>query len=247
MIDLHCHILFGMDDGADSFQESLGIARIASDNEINTIVATPHFFKYDEIFDFIFERDVQTENLNKTLKERGYNVTVVPGSEVFLDGKIFVADNLDELTINHSKYMLCEYMLERFDAAHAIILAEEVINRGYIPIIAHPERYITFYENPAIINELSEMGCFFQVNVPSVSGQGGKNMQDFSIELINRGFVDFLATDAHATVVRTNSLTDKFKLFPDCISDEQIEWMLTKAPQLVLENKELPVFEREYF
>ena len=96
-----------MDDGSDSMDESINMIRTAQRNNIDVIVATPHFYKYDEIEDFVMERDEKAIVLNDAIRELGYNVSVACGAEVFLDSRIFTADNLDELTINGSKYMLC--------------------------------------------------------------------------------------------------------------------------------------------
>lgn len=247
MIDLHCHILPDIDDGASSFDESVVMIKNASKNKLDIVTATPHFTDYDAIEDFVFERDERAELLNQMINEFNINVKVVCGAELYLSSRIFTAGDLDELTINGSKYMLCEYSLKRFDPEKAIIYAEELINRGYIPIIAHPERYISFFEEPQIMNELWDMGCRFQINASGLAGEGGENMQEFASDMILRGFVDFIATDAHSPRTRNNKILSKIDEFPEEISDEQIEYLTSTAPLKVIKNEKLDMRTVEYF
>ena len=247
MIDLHCHILPGMDDGSPSIEESLAMVRVAQKNKIDIIVATPHFLDYDEIDFFAAERDEKAVELNKAISDMGYNVSVACGSELFLDSRIFTADNLDELTINGSKYMLCEFTLQPFNNDKAIIYTEELISRGYVPIIAHPERYINFMRDPTVVNELWDMGCRFQVNASGLAGHGGEPMQDFAFELVRRGFTVSIATDAHSSTVRNNRILEKLGQFPEELTREELDDQLINLPLAILKKEELPKREVEYF
>ncbi len=247
MIDLHCHILPNMDDGSENSHVSLEMAEMAQENGIDVIVATPHFTDYNNVDEFVYIRNEKAISLNEDIKKAGLHVPVACGAEVFLDSHIFTADNLDELTVNGSKYMLCEFTLQPFDSQKAILYIEELFSRGYIPLIAHPERYVTFAKAPEIVNELWDMGCRFQVNASSLAGSGGKAMQDFSLELIQRGFADFVSTDAHSSTVRRINIKDKIRKFPDELSKEQIEYLIHTAPLAVLKKEILPPKEVEYF
>ena len=247
MIDIHCHILPNMDDGSDSLEESLNMIRVAQKNDTNVIIATPHFYKYDSIDEFVFERDEKALLLNNAAKELGYNVSVACGAEVFLDSRIFTADNLDELTLNGSKYLLCEFTLKPFENEKAVIYCEELVSRGYVPIIAHPERYINFLNDPTVVNDLWDMGCKFQVNASGLAGHGGERMQDFACELIKRGFCVAIGTDAHSSNLRNNRILDKTDEFPEEITEEDIEEQLNANPLRILKKEDLPEKEVEYF
>ena len=247
MIDIHCHILPGMDDGSPNQDESIRMARVACRNNTDVIIATPHFTDYDKIEDFVYERNDKAVLLNSALKELGYDVLIACGSELFLDSRIFTADSLDELTLNGSRYMLCEFTLKPFENEKAIIYCEELISRGYVPIIAHPERYINFMKDPTVVNDLWDLGCRFQVNASGLAGQGGPDMQDFSLELVRRGFCVALASDAHSSVVRTNKLLSKISDFPEEVTQQQIDDLLTNNPRRILKKQTLPEIQVEYF
>jgi len=247
MIDIHCHILPNMDDGSDSMDESINMIRTAQKNNIDVIVATPHFYKYDEIEDFVMERDEKAIALNDAIRELGYGVSVACGAEVFLDSRIFTADNLDELTLNGSKYMLCEFTLKPFNNDKAIIYCEELVSRGYIPIIAHPERYVNFLKDPTVVNDLWDMGCKFQVNASGLAGHGGLQMQEFAYELIRRGFCVAIGTDAHSSVSRNNKMLEKIDLFPEELTKEELDNQLVNFPLTILKKENLPKTEVEYF
>lgn len=247
MIDLHCHILPNMDDGSENSKVSLEMAETAQENGIDVIVATPHFTDYNNVDEFVYIRNDKAISLNEDIRNAGLNVAIAVGAEVFLDSHIFTADSLDELTINGSKYMLCEFTLQPFDTQKAILYIEELFSRGYIPIIAHPERYVTFMQHTEVFNELWDMGCRFQANASSLAGNGGERMKQFTYELIDRGFVDFISTDAHSSAVRRNNIKDKIKRFPDEMTNEQIEYLIHTAPLSVLKKEILPPKEVKYF
>lgn len=247
MIDLHCHILPDIDDGSPSMEESLAMVRVAQKNKIDVIVATPHFLDYDNLDEFVIERNEKAIELNKAISDMGYNVSVACGSELFLDSRIFTADNLDELTINGSRYMLCEFTLKPFNNDKAIVYCEELISRGYVPIIAHPERYINFLREPEIVNELWDMGCKFQVNASGLAGHGGPEMQDFALELVRRGFTVAIATDAHSSTARNNRVLEKIGQFPEELTREELDDQLINTPLAILKKEELPKHEVEYF
>ena len=247
MIDIHCHILPEMDDGPVSYDESFEMIKNAKNHKINVVIATPHFTDYSAIEDFVFERNEKAILLNEMIKSFDMDITVGCGSELYLNSEVFTAGDLDELTINGSKYMLCEYTLNKFDTQKAVIYAEELCRRGYTPIIAHPERYISFLEQPDVVNELWDMGCRFQVNASGLAGHGGLAMQEFSKDLILKGFVDFIATDAHSPKNRNNKILEKIDEFPEEISEDSIEYMLETAPLKVIKKERLEARKVDYF
>lgn len=247
MIDIHCHILPGIDDGARDITESAEMINTARFNKIDAIIATPHFLNFDKIEDFLFNRYEAMQNFEELLESFDNKPAVAYGAEVFLDGRVFTADNLDELTLNKSRYMLCEYTLNPFDTEKAVLYAEELCARGYVPIIAHPERYISFAENPEVVNKLWDMGCKFQVNASSLAGAGGENMRSFTEDLILKGFADFIATDAHSHKRRSNRILDKIEYFPESITEDMLKYLLEEAPLRVLKDEAFPEKEVEYF
>lgn len=247
MIDIHCHILPGIDDGARDITESAEMVNVARLNKIDAIIATPHFTDFNKIEDFLFNRYEAGQSFEEMLESFDNKPAVAYGAEVFLDNKVFTAGNLDELTLNGSRYMLCEYTLEPFVTEKAVIYAEEICARGYIPIIAHPERYISFAQNPTVVNRLWDMGCKFQVNASSLAGAGGEDMRRFTEDLILKGFADFIATDAHSHKIRNNRILEKMEDFPESISEDMLKYLLENAPLRVLKDEVFPRKEVKYF
>lgn len=196
MIDIHCHVLPSIDDGAEDIETSLEMLRIAERDGIKKIIATPHFYRnyYEVPYEEVIKR---TEELNKIAVEEGINVKIFPGQEVFLDK--YTIQNYKEGIIgglNNSKYMLLELPFDELPK-YAVDTIYELKVLGVIPIIAHPERYEYVIKNPEVLNGLIEEGCLFQINAGSVKGIFGKKVQKTSKLLIENGVCDFLATDAH--------------------------------------------------
>ena len=247
MIDIHCHIIPNIDDGSDSMEISLEMLKTAKENGIDVIIATPHFISHSTLEEFVYDRDEKARQLNRISAENNCGVAVACGAEVYLDSRIFTTENLDDMTLNGSDYMLCEYTLEPFENDKAIIYAEELLDRGYIPVIAHPERYISFFEDPTVINELWDMGCRFQVNASSLAGHGGEGMQAFTLDLIKRGFAEFVATDAHSSHSRRNDILKKISEFPEEITKQELDALLTDNPLRILKKEKMPQKQVEYF
>lgn len=240
MIDLHCHLLWDMDDGAESMEKTIALCRSAVKNGIRIIAATPHLTDLELIEDFLYERNQRIAELNGYLEMEKMPLKVCGGAEVYLDHHIFEADSLDEVTINRSKYLLCEYSLQPFQPERAALFAEEVFERGCTPIIAHPERYPTFHRYPSIPRELRDMGALLQVNADSLAGLLGKEIQTFAKKLLLDGTAELIATDAHDPQFRGNAIERLKKQFPPEISKELIYWATWIAPQYVLRNADLP-------
>ena len=196
MIDIHSHILPGIDDGADDLETSLEMLRLACEEGIDSIFATPHYFKGN--FENSYEDVVKiVDDLNNSAKEDGINIKVLPGQEVFLDKhtpKLYKEGIIKGL--NNSKYMLLELPMMNM-LKDALDLVYETRLLGVIPIIAHPERYKYIIETPSKINPFIKEGCLFQINTGSIKGLFGKDVQKTSEILIKQGICSFIASDAH--------------------------------------------------
>ena len=107
--------------------------------------------------------------------------------------------------------------------------------------------FISFWKNPEVVNELWDLGCRFQVNVACLAGRGGEQMQEFASNLILRGFVDFLGTDAHSVRGRDNRVLSKIDDFPKEIDERRIEYLTQIAPEKVARNEELEKRDVGYF
>lgn len=239
MIDIHSHILFNIDDGAETLEDSVKLCRDAADNGVKLITATPHFFDYSHIRSFVSERNHKISVLREILDEEDIPISVAAGSELFLNDKVFSAGDLDALTINGSRYMLCEFPLGPFDIDRAPLWIDELISRGYTPIVAHPERYIEFHRNLYIIDELLDREVVFQVNIDSLTGKNGEEPQKMAVDMVMRKIALLIGSDAHDTEYRHTRIREKFKDLPEFIDERILLDCMDKNAKAILKNEEI--------
>ncbi|MBY0145129.1 tyrosine-protein phosphatase [Neobacillus niacini] len=209
MIDLHCHILPGIDDGAQSLSDSLNMARKAVEQGIHTIVATPHHMnsKYENPKQSIIER---VEELNTILIEEKIHLNVLPGQEVRIHGEMlegYQAGGI--LPVNHTPYVLVEFSSNHVPRYTEKLFYDLQMN-GLIPVIVHPERNQEIIERPDILYQLVKKGALTQVTAASISGDFGKKIKNFSLQLIEANLTHFIASDAHNTTKRTFKMREAF-------------------------------------
>lgn len=241
MFDLHCHILWHMDDGAKTMEKTIEMCRTAEANGISIVAATPHMTDLRQTDDFLYTRHRKITELNRLINAEEIPLRVCGGAEVYLNDRIFEADDaLAELTLNRSRYLLCEYSLRPFEPEKAVLFAEEIADRGLVPLIAHPERYPTFHEYPDIVPELYALGARFQVNADSLTGRIGEDVCDFAVYMLTNGFADVIATDAHGVNHRKNDMLEMQTMFPSEITPEILRHTTETAPLYILKNEPLP-------
>jgi len=197
MLDIHCHILPGIDDGPQTWEQSLEMAYIASEDGIRKIVATPHFIKGS------YEPPVQevlflTEEFNQRIKKVGLNLEILPGMEVYLELELPAMIKSGEvLTINNEKkYILVEFPPDSIPP-HSERILYELQLQGIMPILAHAERNQIIREDPKRLIPFVEKGLLTQVNTSSLQGHFGPKCQEVAKLLLKHKMAHFLATDAH--------------------------------------------------
>lgn len=205
IIDIHCHILHGVDDGSKSLEEAVNALKKASEEGIKTIILTPHYRK--NMFETPTEKIIeQFRELYPYAKEAG--VQIYPGCEYHVDGDL-IDDICEErhFTLARSKYVLTEY-----SSAHSFSYIREhtyeVISSGYIPVLAHVERYPALVDGGDSIIELSEMGARIQLNADAVLGLDGKKAKKFCLKVLHAELADFIASDCHGINYRPSHLAE---------------------------------------
>lgn len=244
MIDLHCHILNGIDDGARDIETSIQMCGIAERNGIKHIVATPHINAIDNIDRFIQVRDERIHTLRKQIDSRGIKVNLYPGAEVYIDDDVFFSKNLKRLAINGSRYILVEFSFRETNVRKIFDYLEEIIKMGLIPIIAHPERYEFFQFNYDAVNKLIHSGAIFQINASSLASMDGPQEFELAYSLAYNGAASFLGTDAHSSRHRPNNLSEMMRFFPPDISQLNMQLMVHDNAKCVLTDRELPFVDR---
>lgn len=244
MIDIHCHILNNMDDGAKDIEQSLRMCKIAEQNGINHIVATPHINTVDNIESFLAVRDERLGALRKQLGLRGIKINLYPGAEVYVDDDVYFANNLKRLSINGSKYILVEFSFREMNVKKIFGYLDEIVEMGLVPIIAHPERYEIFQFDYDAVNELTRRGAIFQINASSLASLDGPQEFELAYSMAYNGVASLIGTDAHSPHHRANNLMDMMKFFPPDISQFNMQMMVHDCAKAVLTDRELPVSDR---
>ena len=242
MIDIHCHILPGLDDGAKNLSNSIQMAKQAVEQGIRTIVATPHHLnqQYENPREIILDK---VEELNKALQEEQINLKIVPGQEVRIHGEMIEGFEAGEIqTVNDSQYVLME-----FSSSHVPRYTDKLFYdlqlKGLIPIIVHPERNSEIVERPEILYQLVMKGALTQVTAASICGDFGKRIKQFSLQLIEANLTHLIASDAHNTSSRSFKLREAYDIVKAKYGKEQL-YLLHENAALVVEglyvHKEAP-------
>ncbi|WP_204237336.1 tyrosine-protein phosphatase [Mammaliicoccus sciuri] len=207
MVDIHNHILVGVDDGPKSIEEAIDLLQQAKQQGINDIVVTPHHLhpKYENTFDTVTK---SIEDLNKIDEIAKLNIQLYPGQEIRLSDQILQDIEQHKIYgINYTKYLLIE--LPSNEVPHYTKkLLYEIQNKGFVPIIAHPERNKAIAQDINLLYELINNGALSQVTASSLNGELGKNLQKISIKMIEHNLIHFIASDAHHALNRSFTLNN---------------------------------------
>jgi protein-tyrosine phosphatase len=233
LIDIHCHLLDGIDDGAKTFEESVEMARLAYDDGIRHIIATPHFCKA-----FMTETSLQLQKielLQRELDRIGIAITVHPGSEVRLESAAYVYDhaNQDRFFYLDSarRFVLLEQCWGGYSADTEQVM-KWFLDQGTTPIIPHPERHPFFRDNPDLLTNLISLGAWTQVTADSLIGKNGIEAEAFGRWLIENDYVHTVATDAHSTDRRPN-LSDGIRVVREIAGEERVQQILARINSIL--------------
>ncbi len=232
MIDIHCHILPGVDDGAADLSESVKMAKIAHADGISKIIATPHINEPSITRQSLI---IRHEMLTQRLEEKMIPVDILLGGEVsfYLDSSQF---NLH--TLNGTKYILIE-----FPAGHLLQRAGEIlfhlILKGFYPIIAHPERNAAILKNPDMLFNLLNMQVLVQITAGSLTGMFGQDSKACARFLLRKGAVSFIASDAHSARYRRPVLSEAVHKAGKIIGKENALKLVTTNPEAMLAGEKI--------
>lgn len=236
MVDLHCHILPGIDDGSANMEESIAMAESAIADGITHVVATPHSSSQYH-FDFAQVRELRDELQNKI----GDKLKIATGCDFHLN-----PENLSSLRsdawpycINQHNFLLLEFnefsIPPSIDQTlHAIQLA------GVQPIITHPERNGILRAHPERLKKWVRQGCFAQVTGGALTGGFGPSAQQDALRWIGQGLIHFVASDAHNTRNRPLRLQSAYNVVVDRFGQEKAHALFQDNPLAAFEGRELP-------
>lgn len=238
MRDIHCHIMYGIDDGSKSLEQSIEILKNAYSNGITDIVLTPHYINKSEYNCNNKNKKKILDELISELKKENIDINLYLGNEVMIDPDVskLIANNKIS-TINNTKYVLVELPMH-YENPNSEKMMFEIIRHGYIPILAHPERYDYVKEDISKLEPYINMGCILQGNYLSLFGRYGDEAKKILKILLKQRKIKILASDIHrpSTDYRIKKLKKKLKWF---LRDKKYQEELLETNFLKIINDEI--------
>ena len=237
MIDLHCHILPGLDDGPIDISESVEMARMAAADGISKIVAAPHIGssglsesddkeKLSEII------DEKIDQLKGCLKGENILVDILRGGEV---SAFMPLHTCKTFTINQTSYLIVEFPHTYLPANAREIIFNMSIS-GLRPIISHPERNPSVVQNPERLQTLIQSGALVQITAASLTGEFGRDTQACALYLLRQEMVNFVVSDGHSINGRPPVMSEAFKAVKRQFGQERADALFVRNPAAVLEG-----------
>lgn len=238
MTDVHSHIIYGIDDGSHSIEETIELLKKMEEVGFQNVIATPHYIEKSEYDANNKEKIKRLEVIRDAIKKEGLKINVYLGNEIYVNDHISdLIKNGEVYTLNNTKYLLFEIpfrnrILNVKDIIHEIKMA------GYIPILAHPERYIYFQDDYKLVDELKAEDVLFQSNFGSLTGYYGHRSLKLLKYMLKRDYVDYLGTDIHH--LNKDNILDNFevatKKFTKILGQEKFNQILANADRLIKEE-----------
>jgi protein-tyrosine phosphatase len=236
MVDIHCHILPGIDDGPESWEMTAEMCHIAAQDGITHIVATPHCND-----DFLYDRDRYEELLGELYDTAEARLGFSIGCDFHFSHEN-ICDALAHprrYTIGESQYLLVEFSdLNIPPGAKQDLLS--LSGSGIVPIITHPERNDVLLRKPELVIEMVEQGCLVQVTANAVTGFWGNRSQKMAKWLLMREAVHVVASDAHDPRYRKPVLSEARAAIAGLAGDEVADALVTHNPAAIVDGKSLP-------
>lgn len=233
MVDLHCHLLPGIDDGSKSMEISLRMAREATENGVTHALLTPHHMNGHYVN---HKQDVirRTKEFQEQINAHNIPLTVFPGQEVRINGQLLGALDRDDILFADTagKYMMLEFPDD--DVPHYTNqMIFDLQQRGIIPVIVHPERNTKIMAEPDLIYQLLEKGCLSQITASSYVGTFGKKVESFSRRLIEAGQGYVFASDAHNLPGRKYEMRQAFEKMKREFGQKLVEQYQQNAKSII--------------
>ena len=234
MIDVHSHIVYGVDDGSKTIEDTINMIKEAKKVGFTDIICTPHYMEdyYEVPCEEISSKISQIRDLAE-----GINIKIHQGNEIYANESIIEYIKSGQATsLNGSRYVLIEFPMQTkpINMDQVIYL---LLQAGKVPIVAHPERYSYVRENPNMLLEYIEQGVLFQTNYGSIIGMYGDKAKKTLKYLLKNGLISFFGSDVHRPEQVYDKMPKILKKLRKILSEEEVEQLTTINPQKALNNE----------
>ncbi|MGA1863948.1 MAG: tyrosine-protein phosphatase [bacterium] len=240
MIDLHCHILPGMDDGAENIEESVTMCHIAYKDGIRTIVATPHTMNgiFINEIDYIV---AEVEKLQNVLITKKIDMLIIPGADVHINYNLLelISDGKAMTINNNGRYILLEFPHHQVPPRISEFVFKLKLNK-IIPVFTHPERNLAIQKDLNIILRLVELGALTQITANSLIGEFGPDASLCAVEMLKNNLAHIIASDAHSSKFRSPVLSHSVVKAARITGQKWAEAMVTDIPGAIIAGEDIP-------
>lgn len=238
MVDIHTHILPGVDDGSDCLTESVQMVEMAYETGVDQMIVTPHCNQRGRYENYMSQELKQLfEQLKGRIKEEGIPVELFLGMEIMASHDIVsLIEKQQVVSLNASRYYLIEFSFDT-EISWMNRILWSILETGKVPVVAHPERYFEIQKSPDIVREWKERGIVIQLNKGSVLGAFGRKCKKTSRYLLENDWIHCIASDAHSPYMRTTSMDELQSYLLDRYSYTKIEEWMTKNPSAIIKDK----------
>ena len=236
MFDIHSHIVWGIDDGSPDIEISIAMLELAWESGTTDIVATPH-----SNAEYEYQPALIDERIQELMARTGGRPKIHRGCDLHLN-----FDNLDHLLANPSVYTIAgkQYLLVECPdfhvGKHTELVLRQILDAGLVPIVTHPERNPVLQKKLERVEEWVDLGCLVQVTALSVTAGFGRAATKACHELLRRGLVHIVASDAHDPSYRSTRLDKAREVVREQYGNETAEALFTENPRDVVEGNDLP-------
>ena len=245
MIDTHSHIIPGIDDGAKTFEDSIAMLKQAQISGFTDIILTPHYLKGTKYNTQNVKKWELYQELKQRAKDAGITINLYLGNEIYIDAQLpemlagYVGEKTDLMyevsTLNSTKYVLVELPV-RAEEKSAKTTLTAVAKKGFVPVIAHPERYYYVQDNLEVLNDFLKIGCVLSGDILSVTGKYGKREEKTFKKILLDGKYFCLAVDAHKPVDYV--MNDAMKKLKKIVKDEaKVNELVEGNPRRIIGGK----------
>ena len=235
MIDIHSHIIFDVDDGSKSLEQSIKSLEQIKKIGLEDVICTPHFRSGN------IDKIVKTKDNYLKIKEKAkeLNINLYLGNEILYTDKIVTLLKRNRLlTLNNSKYVLIEFKRnETMDINQVVNILEELVENGYKPVLAHPELYIN-YRNIEDMYKIKETGTMLQMDATSIiKNKTKRNIYKFSKKLLKERLIDIVASDSHCIKKRNHlSFIKAYKKISKKYGKDYSNILFNLNPSLIIDK-----------